>query len=232
MDSQTAVIVVAGGSGKRMQQALPKQFLELQGEPVLFHTLRNIHEIAPAAQLVLVLPAAHIDFWKQLLHSHSFTVPHKITEGGSTRFDSVKNGLHLCKEAQYIAVHDGVRPFVKASMFVACFNQCLNSGACIPVLSPVDSIRKRTFNGSEPVNREDFLLVQTPQIFESALLRNAYQQTFREFFTDDASVVEAYGHAVATCTGNRENIKITTPFDLLLAEGILKTFSVRDEEKS
>jgi 2-C-methyl-D-erythritol 4-phosphate cytidylyltransferase len=228
MDSQTAVIVVAGGSGKRMQQALPKQFLELQGLPVLFYTLRNIHEMAPAAQIVLVLPAAHIDYWKQLIASHGFAVPHRITEGGSTRFESVKNGLELCKEAKHIAVHDGVRPFVKASMFAACFHQCQTSGACIPVLSPVDSIRKRTFNGSEPVNREDFLLVQTPQIFESSLIRNAYKQDFKEFFTDDASVVEAYGHAVSTCPGNRENIKITTPFDLLLAEGILKTFSIRD----
>jgi len=222
---RTYVVVVAGGSGKRMQAPVPKQFLELGGEPVLFHTLRSLHSIGADFSLVLVLPEAHIDYWNELVQTKKFPVPHQVTAGGNTRFHSVKNGLALCGQADIIAVHDGVRPFIKAEMLRDCLRVAGETGACIPVLSPLESIRKRSFNGSEAVNREDFLLVQTPQVFRSEVLMDAYLQPYQDRFTDDASVVESAGHQVSTCNGNRENIKITTPFDLMMGEMILKTFS-------
>ncbi|MBP6663314.1 MAG: 2-C-methyl-D-erythritol 4-phosphate cytidylyltransferase, partial [Paludibacter sp.] len=154
---------------------------------------------------------------------HAFSAPHKIAEGGATRFHSVKNGLKVVSSPDYIAIHDGVRPLVSHETITDCFAEAEISGAAIPVVDAVDSLRKITENGNVAVDRSLYKMVQTPQVFEAGLILEAYNQDFSDTFTDDASVVEAFGHKVSLVAGNRENIKITTQTDMLLAEAILKS---------
>jgi 2-C-methyl-D-erythritol 4-phosphate cytidylyltransferase len=173
-------------------------------------------------QLILVLPAIQIDFWKNLCQKHNFSLPHQIVEGGNARFYSVKNGLQNIKIPSLVAIHDGVRPLVSEETIAHCFEAAENFDAAIPVVDLVDSIRQLTENGSQSVDRSAYKLVQTPQVFDAELLIEAYKQDFSPLFTDDASVVEAFGRNVKLVEGNRENIKITTAFDLELAEILLK----------
>lgn len=225
------VLIVAGGKGLRMGGELPKQFIPMRGKPVLMHTLDAFHRWDPAAFLLLVLPEDHQAYWRMLCKELGCTVPHKVANGGETRFHSVRNGLAFLSkewgempggdESVLVAVHDGVRPFVTPDVIRDCFFQAARSGAAIPVIPVVDSLREFAGTGSRPVDRSHFLAVQTPQVFDYALLMKAYGQPYSPFFTDDASVVEAAGHPVVTVSGNRENIKITTPFDLLVAETLL-----------
>ncbi len=222
------VLIVAGGKGLRMGGDLPKQFIPIQGKPVLMHTLETFYRWDASAELVLVLPEDHQPYWQMLCKEIGCKVPHQIANGGETRFHSVRNGLaFLSKEmglssedAQpaLIAVHDGVRPFVSTEVIEACFLEAAESGAAIPVLPMIDSLRERVGEESHPVDRERYVAVQTPQVFRSDLLLHAYHQPFSPLFTDDASVVEAAGIPVHLVTGNRENIKLTTPFDLLIAK--------------
>lgn len=224
------VLIVAGGKGLRMGGELPKQFIPMRGKPVLMHTLDAFHRWDPAAFLLLVLPEDHQAYWRMLCKELGCTIPHKVVNGGETRFHSVRNGLaFLSKEWKkmsggdepvMVAVHDGVRPFVTPGVIHDCFFQAAQSGAAIPVIPVVDSLREFTGAGSRPVDRSRFLAVQTPQVFDYTLLEKAYRQPYSPLFTDDASVVEAAGHSVVTVSGNRENIKITTPFDLLVAEAL------------
>ena len=192
------VIIVAGGKGLRMGSELPKQFLPIGGKPVLMHTLEAFRKYEATLQVILVLPKEQQGFWKQLCEEYHFDVGHLIADGGETRFHSVKNGLALVRESGLVGVHDGVRPFVS-----------------------VDVIRHLTGSSSETVSRNDYKLVQTPQVFDTELLKRAYTQEFTPFFTDDASVVEAMGVPVYLAEGNRENIKITTPFDLKIGSALL-----------
>ena len=229
------IIVVAGGKGLRMGGEIPKQFLPVGGKPVLMRTLERFREYSPELRIILVLPEAQQDYWRQLCREYSFTVEHTIANGGDTRFHSVKNGLALIPDdAQgVVGVHDGVRPFVSTDVIGRCYEAARTLKAVIPVTPVVETLRyvghqtdddKSTLHGnatSKNVLRSDYRLVQTPQTFTVSLLKRAYALPYTDAFTDDASVVEALGHNVSMVDGNRENIKITTPFDLVIAEALV-----------
>lgn len=227
------VLIVAGGKGLRMGGDLPKQFIPLEGKPVLMHTLEAFHRWDASAELVLVLPEDHQPYWDMLCREIGCKVPHRIANGGETRFHSVRNGLQFLSEEigntsgrnekALIAVHDGVRPFVSSEVIAACFNEAGKNGAAIPVLPMIDSLRETDGKGSHPVDRSRYFAVQTPQVFDAVLLLRAYAQKFTPLFTDDASVVEALGEPIRLVTGNRENIKLTTPFDLLVAQALIQS---------
>ncbi|MCL1943487.1 MAG: 2-C-methyl-D-erythritol 4-phosphate cytidylyltransferase [Candidatus Azobacteroides sp.] len=216
------VLVMAGGKGLRMGNDVPKQFLPLNGKPVLMHTLEAFYRYDSDIGLILVLPDEQREYWVSLCEAYSFVVPHSVTGGGETRFHSVKNGLEFVENGGLVAVHDGVRPFVSTEVIAECFRVAENDHAVIPVIDVVETIRKIEGDSSRTVDRNAYKLVQTPQIFQTDLLKKAYEQPYTEAFTDDASVVEASGKTIRLVPGNRENIKITTPFDLLIGEAILK----------
>ena len=220
------LIVVAGGKGTRMGGETPKQFQLLCGKPVVMITLEHLHAIDPAIQLILVLPAEHIELWKELCKEHSFAVPLILTQGGATRFHSVQNGLAQIDDLEeaIVGVHDGVRPFVSARVLDECYREAWTHGAAIPMINLQDSLRHIVgVNGvTEVVQRDRYRLVQTPQVFKLSLLRRAYEQRFTESFTDDDSVVEALGEQIVGVEGNNENIKLTTPFDLMIAKTLIE----------
>lgn len=221
-----AVIIVAGGKGLRMGGDIPKQFLPVGGKPILMRTIDRFLEYDPTMQVVLVLPESQQAYWRELCAEYTFQQPFVVANGGETRFHSVKNGLEkVWGEAQLIGVHDGVRPFVSIETIHACYAEALQARAVVPVVDVVETIRHicqdtDEATQSETVSRSAYKLVQTPQVFDAALLRAAYHQPYTDFFTDDASVVERYGHTVTLVQGNRENIKITTPFDLTVAKAL------------
>ena len=212
------IIIVAGGKGLRMGGDIPKQFLPVCGKPVLMRTLEAFHAYDASMRLILVLPVSQQAYWKQLCEEYQFELVHEIANGGETRFHSVKNGLALVEGDGLVGVHDGVRPFVSQEVITRCYEEAASLKAVIPVIGVVETVRHLTEEGSETVPRDQYKLVQTPQVFDVTLLRRAYQQEYTDLFTDDASVVEALGENVYLVEGNRENIKLTTPFDLKLAE--------------
>jgi len=214
------VIIVAGGKGLRMGGEVPKQFLPVGGKPVLMRTLERFREAMPELQIILVLPKAQQDYWQQLCREHQFAVEYQLTDGGQTRFHSVQNGLALVPDdAQgVVGVHDGVRPFVSAEVICRCYEAARESKAVIPVVPVVETVRHLQGASSVTVPRDEYRLVQTPQCFDIQLLKAANKQPYNDGFTDDASVVEAFGYDVKLVEGNRENIKITTPADLKFAE--------------
>jgi len=211
------VIIVAGGKGERMQTDIPKQFIELKSRPILMHTIDVFIQYNNQIDVIVVLPETQIENWNLLCKKHAFEVKHQVVAGGSVRFESVKNGLKVASDSGFIAVHDGVRPLVSRTTIAACFREARASGAAIPVVMPVESIRQIKGDENVSVDRNVFRLVQTPQVFEASILKKAYEQEFNPLFTDDASVVEATGIKISLVDGNQENIKITTPFDLKLA---------------
>lgn len=215
-------IIVAGGSGKRMQSAIAKQFLLLNHKPVMMHTLQAFHlsEIQP--EIILVLNKDDHQYWKDLCLKYHFDIPHTLVEGGKERFHSVRNGLMSIKEDGVVAVHDAVRPVVSHGLITQTFKEALETGNAIPCVKPSDSVRKLQDNTSKIINRDKLVLIQTPQTFDLGQLRTAYQQRFSKKFTDDASVVEAAGFPINLVEGNRNNIKITFPEDLELASFLLK----------
>ena len=224
MSLKKYAIIVAGGKGLRMGGDLPKQFIPVEGRPVLMRTLDTFHACDPSIQLILVLPPDHQPYWQELCREYGFRVPHRIADGGATRFHSVQSGLALADEADaLVAVHDGVRPFVSHEVIARCYAEAEAHGAAVPVVPVVETVRQLLPEGSKTVSRDAYRLVQTPQTFRAPLLRRAYGQPFCEAFTDDASVVEALGHAVHLVEGNRENIKLTTPFDLIVARALVQT---------
>ncbi len=222
MTKQKFVLIMAGGKGLRMNAPLPKQFLEINGKPVIMHTIEAFYNFNPQISIIVVLPSDQIEFWQQLCKKHAFVIHHKIAQGGETRFQSVKNGLKLVDIPSLVAVHDAVRPLVSPETIVRCFEKAEQSGAVIPVVELVDSIREVNDDDSISVNREKYRMVQTPQVFDGEILLNAYQQEYNLLFTDDASVVESEGVKIHLVDGNRENIKITTQMDLIFAEMIIK----------
>ena len=202
MEQQIGVVIVAGGSGSRMGGSLPKQFALVGGEPILVRTINNFAKAFAGAKIIVVLPAAQIDFWKN--YSARFRVArHKIVEGGKQRFHSVKNGIEaLTDYVDLIAVQDGVRPFASIEMLRATAQCAAEHGSAIPVIEAVDSFRVITEQGSEIIDRSKLRVIQTPQIFEAGLIRAAYDTLYCEQFTDDASVVEATTpHRVKLCSG-------------------------------
>ena len=220
MKLKKTAIIVAGGKGERMNTEVPKQFLELAGKPVLMHTIKQFYNYSTEIALVLVLPSTQIEFWNKLCQKYNFHISHQIVEGGSTRFFSVRNALSSIQNTDLIAVHDGVRPLVDEKTIERCFNEAERSGTAIPVIDSVDSIRKVTESGSISVDRKEYRLVQTPQVFRADILIKSYEQPYNESFTDDASVAEAAGFTIKLVEGNRENIKLTSIFDLKLAEAL------------
>ena len=217
------IVIVAGGKGLRMGGDIPKQFLPVCGKPVLMRTLEAFHTFDAAIHIVLVLPVSQQAYWKELCREYQFELSHEIADGGETRFHSVKNGLALVEGDGLVGVHDGVRPFVSQEVIARCYEEAARCKAVIPVIDVVETVRHLTEEGSETVPRDRYKLVQTPQVFDVALLRRAYQQEYTDLFTDDASVVEALGEKVCLVMGNRENVKLTTPFDLKLAEMLCLT---------
>lgn len=215
------IVIVAGGKGLRMGGDIPKQFLPLKGKPVLMRTLERFREYSPSLQIILVLPKAQQDYWRTLCQQHDFYVDYKIADGGETRFHSVQNGLNMIpSDAEgVVGVHDGVRPLVSVEVISRCYEAARTAKAVIPVMPVVETLRYIEGEGKgHNVLRSDYRLVQTPQTFDIQLLKDANKQPYSEAFTDDASVVEAMGQKVTMVEGNRENIKITTPFDMRIAE--------------
>ena len=206
-------LIVAGGKGLRMGTELPKQFLPIGGKPVLMRTLEAFYDYNAEIRIILVLPHSQQDYWRQLCREYCFSLPHAIADGGETRFHSVKNGLALVKTPALVGVHDGVRPFVAREVIARCYDLAAGKKAVVPVIGVVETVRRMGGKGSVTVGRDDYRLVQTPQVFDAELLKAAYEQPYTPHFTDDASVVEALGVSVFLTPGNRENIKITTPFD-------------------
>jgi 2-C-methyl-D-erythritol 4-phosphate cytidylyltransferase len=219
--TERTVIISAGGIGKRMGAAIPKQFLNLANRPVLFHTIEKFYQFDPEIQIIVVLPANQLDYWKALCVKHQFEIEYAVAKGGKERFFSVKNGLALAK-GNVIGVHDAVRPLVATTAIANCFATAKEHGAAIPVFDISESIRKVGANGSTAVDRNAYKLVQTPQCFQRDIINAAYALDFSEEFTDDASVVEKNGTFIHLIEGNEANIKITRPIDLRMAETLLK----------
>ena len=213
-------IIVAGGKGLRMGGDVPKQFQLVGGRPVLMHTLQQFRNAIADLQIILVLPREQQDYWRELCRQYEFGVEHRVADGGQTRFHSVKNGLALIPDGEegIVGVHDGVRPFASADLIRRCYAAAVEAEAVVPAVPVVESLRHEERGA---IDRKGYRLVQTPQTFSIPLLKAAYCQDYREAFTDDASVVEAYGHRVAMIDGIRENIKLTTPFDMVVAEALL-----------
>jgi len=214
------VIIVAGGSGSRMQTGEPKQFLELCGKPVLMHSINAFADACEGIRTIVVLPALQIEYWKELCSRYNFMVPHEIIEGGTTRFQSVKNGLSLLSGKGLVAIHDGVRPLVSRKTITGCFCEAAKYGCAVPVLPVSDSVREVSGTSSRMLDRTTLRLIQTPQVFDIALLKKAYECPYLPEFTDDASVFEKAGHIIFLTEGNLENIKITTQNDLLMVEAL------------
>ncbi|MFD2164275.1 2-C-methyl-D-erythritol 4-phosphate cytidylyltransferase [Paradesertivirga mongoliensis] len=215
-------IIVAGGSGSRMNATLPKQFLLLNGKPVLMHTIEAFHYSDLKPEIILVLNQDYHSLWSELCLNHHFDIPCAIVSNGVERFHSVKNGLSLVDEGSIVAVHDAVRPVISNELITKVFNLAERSGTAIPVVTSKDSVRKREGDATVSLNRQDVLLVQTPQAFKYSLLKTAYDQQFTRDFTDDACVVEKAGVEISVTEGSYKNIKITFPEDLELAELYLR----------
>ena len=217
------IIIVAGGKGLRMGGEIPKQFLPICEKPVLMRTLEAFYAYDSAIHIILVLPVSQQAYWRELCAEYHFTLPHDVADGGETRFHSVMNGLAKVEGEGLVGVHDGVRPFVSQEVIARCYEEAAEKKAVIPVIGVVETVRQLVDGESVTVPRDQYKLVQTPQVFDVALLRKAYHQEYTDMFTDDASVVEALGEKVHLVEGNRENIKLTTPFDLKLAELLCST---------
>ena len=204
-----------------MNSSVPKQFLMLNQHPILMHTISKMHNAIPQAEIIVALPKEYQKEWQGLCTQKLFNIPHRCVNGGKNRFQSVKNALEHVSNPSLVAIHDGVRPFVSKEVVNQCLLAAHKSGASIPVIKMEDSLRKISDLNSEIVEREHYVRVQTPQCFKSEVIIKAYQQEYQPSFTDDASVVESLKHKISLCEGNKENIKITTPEDLVLAQHLL-----------
>ena len=215
-------VLVGGGSGSRMQQDIPKQFLLVAGKPVLMHTLEAFYQSEPRPEIIVVLNVDYHEYWEKLCKAHQFSIPHTLVKAGQERFFSVKNGLKLVKGKALVAIHDAVRPGIKKEKIEEAFSYAEVNGNAVLAIQSKDSVRLSDTKGNKALARELVYLIQTPQIFTSNVLQKAYQQEFRTSFTDDASVVEHAGVAIHLVEGDPKNIKITYPEDLALAEVFLK----------
>lgn len=215
-------LIMAGGSGLRMGAGLPKQFMLLNGKPLLMHTMAEFKQYDSAIRLVLVLPEKQVNYWENLCREYDCDIPYTLAVGGTERFYSVQNGLRKIAaeltDDSYIAVHDAVRPLVDAALIGRCFEKALECGTAIPVLPLTESIRRCDGERSQAEDRNAYCSVQTPQVFHGKLLVSAYERGYRDYYTDDASVVEASGYAISLVEGSRKNIKITRPEDLFFAK--------------
>ncbi len=219
MEGEIYAVFVAGGSGTRMGGKTPKQFVELRGVPILQRSIEAFLKACPEARIITVLPAAHVETWKDLCRKHALNAPQTIVCGGMTRFHSVKNALDRIPDGALVAVHDGVRPFASAALIRKMLAKMDDCKALVPAVPVTDSLKFRDGSLPEP-DRTKIVAVQTPQMFRSEILKDAYRQAYRDSFTDDASVVAGKGVEISFTEGERLNIKITTPEDLRLAESI------------
>ena len=219
-------VIVAGGTGQRMNSSTPKQFLLLAGEPVLFHTIRAFHSYSKELEIIVVLPGDQRTTWDDLQAEYNFAIPHSVVDGGNTRTESVKNGLSHVADNALVAIHDGVRPMIDSQTIANSFSVAKESGSAVVAVAAKDSIRKMSEGGeSEAVDRSRYRLVQTPQTFQSSLIKSAYALVASDNYTDDASVLEAAGHPITLIEGNYRNIKITTPEDIAIAQALINSIS-------
>lgn len=235
MKTKVYAIITAGGTGKRMGGNIAKQFLEIGGQPILLRTIEMFRSLPFEVEIILVLPGEYKEYWKKYCVENNLWFRHTLVTGGLTRFHSVRNALAFVPDGAVVAVHDGVRPFVPREMLERLLTYDLkaeNAAGVIPVMPSIESMRKKVYDkeghtvGANCVNRDDYLFVQTPQVFDSTLLKEAYKQAYSPEFTDDASVVESKGYKVVFGQGSRFNIKITTPEDIRMGEIILGFQSV------
>jgi 2-C-methyl-D-erythritol 4-phosphate cytidylyltransferase len=220
------IIIVAGGTGTRINSTVPKQFIELHGKPILMHTIEKFAKAIPEINIVLVLSSAFSELWNTLCTKHNFTISYTLTDGGETRFHSVKNGLALVPDSCIIGIHDAARPLVNAQTIINAFKTAEEKGNASPAIPLNESIREVKNNDNKAVDRNNYFIIQTPQCFQSNLIKKAFQQKYRPAFTDDASVLETMGEKIVLIEGNRENIKITTPQDLIIAEALMKNSDI------
>lgn len=214
-------VIVAGGKGTRMNSDIPKQFMLLKGKPVLYYTIKAFLDAFEDMEFILVLPSEHIGMGQEIIDGYFPRSHFRICEGGSTRFNSVQNGLALIKDECIIFVHDGVRCLLSADLITRCFEAAVQTGTAVPAIDSKDSLRLLTGNGNKMLNRNKVKIIQTPQTFHSKILLPAFNIDYKPKFTDEASVVEAYGLKLNIIEGEENNIKITTPFDIQLAENLL-----------
>ncbi len=212
-----SVIITAGGIGKRMGSPIPKQFIEMKGLPILMRTIQRFYKFDSTCQIIVTLPSDWISFWNELIVKHDFRINHQLVDGGIERYDSIKNAISFCHH-DIIAIHDGVRPFVSNETIHNTIELAKQKGSAIPTLPLKESLRQLKNGQSIALKRSEFVNVQTPQVFQKAIIEKAYSIPFHEAITDDASLVEEAGFEVFLCDGNEENIKITTPMDLRVGE--------------
>lgn len=223
MSVKEYAIIVAGGKGTRMNSALPKQFLPLLDKPVIFHTLEVFFDYSKDINLILVLPEDDIPTWETLVHKYQFAIQVSVVAGGASRFQSVKNGLtHIGEEQGLVAIHDGVRPLVSKDIIGASFRLAAVHQSAIASVRLKESIRVVDQDTTKAMDRSKFRMMQTPQTFDLALIKKAYNIKEEDNLTDDASVLEQAGHKISLFEGSYSNLKITTPEDLIIAEAILK----------
>lgn len=219
--SNRTVIITAGGIGRRMRSSLPKQFMLVNEKPLLMYTIDRFYLFDPKIEILLTLPEEWLSYWESLLNEYDYRIPHRVVVGGKERYNSIKNALGKCS-GEMIAVHDGVRPLVDEDTIKSCFKEAEEKGAAIPVVTIVDSMRKKNGISTEVVDRTDYLIVQTPQCFKRDILLEAYELPYHDGITDDASLVEEAGYQIETVVGHESNIKITTQSDLKYAGMFLR----------
>ncbi len=217
-----AIIIVAGGSGSRMQSDIPKQFMLLKGKPLIFHTIEKFHEALPSCKIIVVLPFNQMSYWKELKKQYSFSIALETTAGGKSRFESVKNGMKLIHDECVVGVHDAVRPLISIENIQLLFNEAEIKGNAIPFIPCKDSLREINNNENKAVAREKYVLIQTPQCFKWSLIKEGYNGEELSSFTDDASVFEHLGGKINLVQGDERNIKITYPLDIAFAETVIK----------
>jgi len=215
-------IIVAGGSGIRMQSATPKQFIEIGGVPILMRTIKAYYQYSQDINLIVVIPQEQFALWKALIEIHNFDIICHVVKGGNSRFESVRNGLKAIEGEGLVSIHDGVRPFVTTQLIGQCYESAQEHGSGVAALTPKDSMREISYLTNRAVNRDNFKLMQTPQTFELSVIKQAYLNTEDKDFTDDASVAEHANHKIALVEGDYRNIKITTPEDLKIAQALLQ----------
>ncbi|MBL7870540.1 MAG: 2-C-methyl-D-erythritol 4-phosphate cytidylyltransferase [Cyclobacteriaceae bacterium] len=223
MNSIEYALIVAGGKGTRIKSKLPKQFLELNGLPILIHTLEAFYRYSEKIRIILVLPEDDISIWNELCEKHSFNKPILLQKGGETRFQSVKHGLDKIEGSGLVAIHDGVRPLVSEDIIGASFRLAAVHQSAVAAVRLKESIRMTDQDNTKAVDRSKFRLIQTPQTFEINLIKQAYLQKEDPSMTDDASVAEKSGHVISLFEGSYENIKITTQEDLIVAEALMNS---------
>lgn len=225
MGKKCYAVIVAGGTGNRMGGNIAKQFIELGGKPVILHAVEAFLSLSFPVEIILVLPSSYREYWKDLCAERHLTFSHILVSGGITRFHSVKNALKYVTKDAVVAIHDGVRPFISKDFLESLYKMAEEKDAVVPVVKGVDSMRMLIGEGkSELVDRDKYVMVQTPQVFKSDLILEAYKQAYTPLFTDDATVVENIGKSVFLTEGKVYNIKITKPEDLILAQAILTVF--------